>query len=273
MPDASVQPPIDLSHPSLHHDPSTGIKHSYFTYGEGPAVILMHEITGMTDLFLKLAKRIGDAGYRVYLPHFFGPLDDRDIPAGLLYCLRNEFNVLFSHGKSRIISWLLGLCEQADAECGGRGVAVIGLCLTGNIVMSAMVHPCVRLGVMSEPALPFTNKAALGVPQSDIEQTQKRALVYPMLGYRFSSDTKCTHAKFQTMQDTFGKGIRLTEIPTGVGPWNIPDKSHSVLTQCYEKMDDPNHPVQHAIDEILTELRLRLHNFGSSNPSAASAAD
>jgi dienelactone hydrolase len=259
MPHATTPPPIDLSQGFDHHDATTGITHHVYTCGEGPAVVLMHELTGMTDLFLKLARRIADAGYRVYLPHFFGPVDAYDIPAGVLYCLRNEFNVLFSNGKSRITSWLLALCEKADAECGHHGVGVIGLCLTGNIVMSAMVHPSVRLGVMSEPALPFIHKAALGIPESDIERAKRRALVYPMLGYRFSTDTKCTHAKFQTMQDTFGAGIRLTEIATGVAPWNIPNKSHSVLTQHYDKMEDPNHPVQHAIDEILTELRLRLH--------------
>jgi dienelactone hydrolase len=256
------QTPIDLTQGFDLHDNESGIAHHVYAYGEGPPVILMHEITGMTPQFLCLAYRIASAGFRVYMPHFFGPVDKRDVSAGILFCLRHEFNVFLSDGKSPIASWLRVLCERADSECGGRGVGVIGLCLTGNIVMSAMVHQSVRLGVMCEPALPFIHAAALGVPESDVRRANDRAQIYPMLAYRFSTDTKCTHARFQSLRKTFGSGIHLTEICTGVDPWNIPNKSHSVLTQDYPNVNDTNHPVQHAIDEILTELRVRLNNTG-----------
>jgi len=219
----------------------------------------MHEITGMTVPFLALADRIAGHGFRVYLPHFFGPIDQRDLPAGILFCLRNEFNVWCSGGESRITNWLRSLCERADEESGRCGVGVIGLCLTGNIVLSAMVLDCVRVGVMCEPALPFAHKSALGVPQGDIEKARDRAQIFPMMAYRFSTDTKYPHARFQTLADTFGAGIHLTEIPTGVAPWYIPNRKHSVLTDDQiPQVNDPNHPVQHAVDEILAMLRRRL---------------
>lgn len=252
--------PIDLSRCFELREELTSIEHDVYTFGEGPPVILMHELTGMTPQFMALAARIASQGFRVYLPHFFGKVNNHDVPRGLFYCLRDEFNVWTSNGDSRIANWLRALCTRADAEGGGGGVGVIGLCFSGNIVMSAMVLDSVRLGVMSEPALPFFHKAALGVPEADLERAKARAQVFPMLAYRFSSDTKCTHERFQTLADTFGPGIRLKEIPTGVAPWHIPDRRHSVLTDdSIPNISDPDHPVQHVIEEILSELRLRLH--------------
>lgn len=249
---------IDFGKEFTLSDPSTNIKHNVITAGDGPAVILMHEITGMTPLFLNLARRIVEAGYRVYLPHFFGPLDKRDCTAGILFCLRHEFKVFSSHGNSPIASWLHLLCERANSECGERGVGVIGLCLTANTVMSAMVHPTVRIGVMCEPALPFLNARALGISDDTISKVKPKALVYPMLAYRFTTDRKCPPERFQTLRDTFKQGVRTYEIPTETEPWLIPKNSHSVLTGGYPGETDPNHPVQHALDQILAELCRRL---------------
>jgi dienelactone hydrolase len=252
---------IDFSNPCTLTDETTGISHPVIKAGKGPAVVLMHEITGMTPQFLYLANRIMEAGYTVYMPHLFGPIDKRDEAAGIVFaCVRRDFHVFCTDRDSPISSWLHLLCEKAHSECGGPGVGVIGLCLTGNIVMSAMVHPAVRLGVMCEPALPFTDRASLGVSQDTVDRAKVRAQVYPMLAYRFCTDHKCTHEKFKTLKSAFGEGIRLTEIETGVEPWLIPNKSHSVLTGDYVGQMDPNHPVQHALDDILAELRIRLYS-------------
>lgn len=249
---------IDFNQQFTLTDASTGITHRVITAGDGPAVVLMHEITGMTPLFLNLARRVVEAGYRVYLPHFFGPLDKVDFASGVLFCLRREFNVFASHGDSPIANWIHLLCERANSECGNRGVGVIGLCLTGNIVMSAMVHPDVRLGLMCEPALPFLNPAALGVSDSTLQHITRKVLIYPLLAYRFTTDRKCPPERFQTLRDTFQQGVRTCEIATNAEPWLIPKRAHSVLTGGYPGETDPNHPVQHALDEILAELSRRL---------------
>jgi len=219
---------IDLNHGFTLADESTGITHRVITAGDGPAVILMHEITGMTPLFLNLARRIMETGFRVYLPHFFGPLEKVDFTASILFCLRHEFRVFSSDGDSPIANWLRVLCERANAECGNHGVGVIGLCLTGNVVMSAMVLPAVRLGVMCEPALPFLNGSALGVSDSTVRQIKSKALVYPMFAYRFSTDRKCPSERFTTLRNTFQQGVRTCEIATATEPWLIPN----TLTRC-----------------------------------------
>jgi dienelactone hydrolase len=241
-----------------------GIEHPVYFDGAGPAVVLMHEIDGMTPECVGVADRIAAAGFTVYLPLFFGEPNVRlpllEWPRAL-FCVRHEFNLLHSNGASPVAEWLRELCRRADKLCGGRGVGVIGLCLTGNVVLSAMLEPVVRVPVLCEPALPFGfGKSALGVPQGDVEDACRMAARSPILAYRFTTDTISPPERFCTLRATFGENIRTTEIATGEAalPWIIRDGSHPVLTGNYEGQDDPNHPLAHVMDEILGRLKSTL---------------
>jgi dienelactone hydrolase len=235
-----------------------GITHEVYVDGDGPAVIVMHELPGMTPSCLRLADRIMQNRFRVYLPLFFGHPSEYSVVNGVLstvLCIRHEFNVFTSNGHSPIADWLCALCRRANAECGQRGVGLIGMCLTGNVVLSVLLEPSVRVPVMCEPALPFFHKAALGVPDGDIEQAKQRAVDCPILAYRFVTDKKCPKERFVTLRNTFCDDIKLVEIPTGpLNPFDIPSNAHSVLTGDYPHQDDPNHPVQHVLDEILSRF-------------------
>lgn len=275
--------PLDLRDKfTLHHG---SITHDVYRVGEGPAVVLMHELPGMTTGCLRAAKRIVDSGFRVYLPLFFLHPGTRDdalsvIEAALspTLCIRHEFNLFAANGHSRITGWLRKLCTVADAECGNRGVGLIGMCLTGNIVLSVMLDPSVRAPVMCEPAIPLLHKSALGVPRKDIDNAVTRAAYSPILAFRFTTDTKCPPERFATLRCTFGRNIATTEIPTGPShPFNIPDGSHSVLSGDYPCQDDPNHPVQHAFDQILlrfkTSLTARTYPTQPYKPDANCSVD
>ena len=48
--------------------------------------------------------------------------------------MRQELNSLNTNAPSEIAGWLRALCRRIHAECDGRGVGVIGMCLTGNLV-------------------------------------------------------------------------------------------------------------------------------------------
>jgi dienelactone hydrolase len=241
------------------------ITHWVYFDGDGPAVILMHELPGMTPACLRVAARIKHCGFKVYVPLFFGHPGQYSIVSGIfstVLCVRHEFNVFTSNGSSPIAEWLRVLCRNADAECGNRGVGLIGMCLTGNAVLSVMLEPSVRVPVMCEPALPFFHKAALGVPDLDIQGAQVRAVQCPILAFRFSTDSKCPQERFVTLRNAFGPNISTTEIPTGPGnPFNIPQNAHSVITGDYPNQDDPNHPVQKAFDEILLRFKCHLGGF------------
>jgi len=228
---------FSLSHGSITHD--------VFFEGEGPAVILMHELPGMTPGCLRAADRIIESGFKVFLPLFFGHPNEYSVVDGIfstVLCIRHEFDIFTSNGTSPIAEWLRELCRMVDANCGNRGVGLIGMCLTGNIVLSVMLEPAVRVPVMCEPALPFFHKAALGVPDADVGQAKLRAAKFPILAFRFETDNKCPKERFNTLRSTFGDNIRTVEIPTG----DYPDQ------------DNPNHPVQHAFDEILLRFKRGL---------------
>jgi dienelactone hydrolase len=222
----------------------------------------MHELPGMTPAFLQLAAKIVHHGFTVYAPLFFGYPNQYSLVDGIsstVLCIRHEFNVFTSNGKSPIADWLKTLCRQAHSECGYQGVGLIGLCLTGNVVLSVMVERSVRVPVMCEPSLPFFNKFALGVPEHDIEKAQDRATTSPILAYRFDSDHKCPRERFVTLRNTFKTNIKATEICTGpIHPFDIPTCAHSVLTGNYPNQHEPNHPVQLALTEILQRFKSSL---------------
>jgi dienelactone hydrolase len=238
------------------------ITHDVYFEGDGPAVVLMHELPGMSPGCLRAAEKIANAGFKVYLPLFFGHPGQYSVADGVfstVFCVRHEFDIFTSNGHSPIADWLRELCRKVDADCGNRGVGLIGMCLTGNVVLSVMLEPAVRVPVMCEPALPFFHAAALGVPEADVQQAKVRAVDAPILAYRFETDTKCPKQRFATLRATFGNNIATTEIPTGPeNPFDIPKGAHSVLTGDYPHQDDPNHPVQHAFDEILLRFKRCL---------------
>ena len=82
-------------------------------------------------------------------------MDNRLVgPAVAILRLRKKLNSLSTHAPSQIAVWLRGLCRKMHAECGGCGVRVIGMWLTGNLVLSVMLDEPVLVRVMCEPAVP-----------------------------------------------------------------------------------------------------------------------
>jgi dienelactone hydrolase family protein len=49
-----------------------GRTHEVFLAGAGPAVIVVHEMPGLTPGMIAFGQRLIDAGYRAYLPSLFG---------------------------------------------------------------------------------------------------------------------------------------------------------------------------------------------------------
>jgi dienelactone hydrolase len=90
---------------------------------EGPGVVLMHEIPGMTPNVLRLAKLLALRGFRVVLPSLFGT--DGQRPSTLLdsemllrMCISAEFKIFAADGSSPIVDWLRDLCQAWAREKG-----------------------------------------------------------------------------------------------------------------------------------------------------------
>ena len=137
-----------------------GTRRDVYTKGEGPGVVVMHEIPGITPQVAQFSRRVADAGFTVFMPHLFGT-PGQPISTGyalgqmIQCCIQREFRVLAERSSSPITDWLRALCREAHRRCGGPGVGAIGMCMTGNFALSLMVDPSVMAPVLSQPSLPF----------------------------------------------------------------------------------------------------------------------
>src|ERR1700730_9876580 len=113
-----------------------------FWLGQGPGVVLMHELPGLTDYVENFGREIAARGYTVFMPVMFGrPFPGR---VGRLInefgiCINREFLLFSKCASSPITDWLRTLCREAHARCGGRGVGAIGLCLSGGVGLFMIV--------------------------------------------------------------------------------------------------------------------------------------
>jgi dienelactone hydrolase len=248
------------------------IEHALYCRGAGRGVVVMHELSGLTTECLRLGERIAQAGWRVYLPLLFGqpqaPAPWRHL-AGL--CLGREFHLLARGGPGPIAGWLRALCRRAHEECGGPGVAAIGLCLTGNFAIALMADARVLAPVAAEPAQPLfaltaAGKGALAVAPEDLEGARARAAHgQRLLGLRFTQDRLCPAARFATLERRFGAAFEPIEIDSSPGNRHgIPARAHSVLTKDF--VDQAGHPTRQALERVLGFLQERLGNSGLTPP-------
>ena len=259
-------------------------KRLVYKKGSGAAVILMHELPGMIPECVDLGRRLAE-NFTVYLPLLFGEPDQpfsltKMMQHTALLCISQEFYCFAKNKSSPITKWLKALCRQAKQECGGKGVGVIGMCLTGGFVLSLMADENVIAPVASQPSLPFgitpAHKAALGVSPEDLAVAKERAKVgVPILALRFSEDKISPQEKIMRLRQEFGeetkiiedsaelcwkRGVALEtiEINSKLGnPYKIPQSSHAVLTLGYR---EPNHPANRVYGRLVEFLEEQLAN-------------
>lgn len=265
----------------------TGFETFPFTYdgetktvyrrGQGPAVVIMHEIPGITPQVAEFARRVADAGFTAYVPHLFGT-PGQPISTGYILgsmaraCISREYRVLAKNESSPVTNWLRALCRQAHAECGGPGVGAIGMCLTGNFALALMVDETIMAPVLSQPSLPFpisaSHRAALHVSDADLATIKQRAAAgCPVLGMRFTADPACPGERFATLRRELGERFEGIEIDSRPGnAHGIAKGAHSVVTT--DLVDREGHPTRQALDRVLSFFRERLKPATSSDPSS-----
>jgi len=244
-----------------------GVSRPVYRRGTGPGVVIMHEIPGIHPDVARFAKRVADDGFTAVMPELFGVPGKPATPgyiAGqmLRACISREFHVLASHRSSPITDWLRALCRSVHAECGGRGVGAIGMCLTGNFALALMVDESVMAPVLSQPSLPFgvtrAHRAAIHLSDADLTVVKKRAAAgCGVLGLRFTHDPLCPGTRFDTLRRELGDGSEAIEIDSSRGnPWGIKRGAHSVLA--LDLVDEEGHPTRAALDRTLALFHERL---------------
>ena len=232
---------------------------SVFWRGSGPGVLVMHELPGLTPETLRFAERVRERGYTVFLPLLFGRANQkaRGIVEGPGICIRREILCFARRTSSPVTVWLRALGREVHARCGGPGIGVVGMCLTGSFVLAMMADEHVLAPVASQPSLPFVSGGELGTSPGDLEAAKAHAQKgTPLMGLRFTSDRICPAARFRTLRREFGDAFHEVQIQSPDPAHGIPRNAHSVLT--FDFADTPGHPTHDAFLRVMELFDTRL---------------
>lgn len=246
-----------------------GVTRDVFRGGDGPAVVVMHEIPGLHPGVLDFARRLHALGLSTWLPSLVGE-PGRPMTAAYTArsiaraCVAREFSTWATGRTSPIVTWLRALAAHAHAACGGPGVGAVGMCLTGGFALGMMVDDRVIAPVLSQPSLPFavtpTRRRDLGIDEQTRAAIAARTDVC-VLGLRFTHDRLVPAERFAALRDLLGDRFVAVEIDSGPGnPHGIGRRAHSVLT--HDLVDRPGHPTRAALDQVLAFFRDRLRPPG-----------
>ena len=230
------------------------ITHDVYSRGTGKILVLIQELPGIGQETLALADRFVDNGYKVILPHLFGPIGKTSVTGNLfrVFCMRKEFSIFSKNEASPIVDWLKDLCAKMKADHQVNGVAVIGMCLTGNFAISLMAEESVLAGFASQPSLPIRTQNALHISDQDVETIKtKLDKVGPMHCGRFEGDKFCAAQKFDLINRKFNtdgvERIKLHELP---------GKGHAILTLDF--VDEEGHPTRKALKAVMDYFDKQL---------------
>lgn len=238
--------------------------------GDGPAVIVMPEMPGISPDVARFSRWVRDAGFTVYVPSLFGvdgayPTAEAGEQIVRRACVSREFRAFAGGGTSPIVDWLRSLARLAHTECGGRGVGAVGMCFTGNFALTMTLESAVIAPVLSQPSLPLDDPAGLELSDTDAQSIQQRFERDDLLaiGYRFDNDMWCTSQRFAAYEALLGPRFEGRVLPGAAANPNPPpffrdliQTPHSVVTA--HLVDDAGHPTLQARDEIITFLGERL---------------
>src|SRR5688572_30528417 len=93
------------------------VSHGTYRRGSGPAVVVVHEIPGITPEVAAFGHELVDAGYTVVMPSLFGadgaPMTARSTARVLRQvCVSKEFTKLRSGVTTPVAGWLRSLARE-----------------------------------------------------------------------------------------------------------------------------------------------------------------
>jgi dienelactone hydrolase len=254
----------DFTETTFTHEGKT---RAVFRKGTGPAVIVIHEIPGITPQVADFGRRVADAGLTAVLPVLFGdPGRPMSVPyvaqSFLPACVSKEFHAFAAGKTSPITVWVRALGAAMHEECGGPGIGAVGMCFTGGFALAMMVDDRMLAPVLSQPSLPLPlskkHKADVGISPADLARVKERAADGQcLLGLRFTGDPVVSGSRFETLRRELGDKFISVEIDSSSSNQHgIPKAAHSVLTE--HLVDESGHPTQDALHQVLTFFTQQL---------------
>ena len=187
-------------------------RRTVYRKGDGPAVIVISEIPGITPAVADFARRVVDLGCTVAMPSLFGepgrPMSTPYAVQSLTSaCVSKEFATWAAGRTSPVTVWLRHLARDLHDELGGPGVGVVGMCLTGGFALAMMVDDEVVAPVLSQPSLPFPvgkgRKRDLGISAEDLARVKERVDEgICVLGLRFTGDPVMPADRFARLRES-----------------------------------------------------------------------
>ena len=221
--------------------------------GSGPAVVVIHEIPGITPKVLEFAEEVVSRGFTVVMPDLAGtpgkePTTPYTLATAARVCIAREFATMAMNRTSPIVAWLRALARNVHLDVGGPGVGAVGMCFSGGFALGMMVDDIMVAPVLSQPSLPFSigsrRAANLGLSPDDeaavIERAEQGCQV---LGLRFTGD-RLVGDRFSTLRAALGDAFIAVELPSRA------PSDHSVLT---EQRDDA--AVERVLDFLVEKLQ------------------
>jgi dienelactone hydrolase len=132
------------------------------------------------------------------------------------------------------------------------------MCFTGNFALGMMLGTKLLAPVLSQPSLPFFQKAGLHASDQEIAAAQSRIEEdgARILGLRFHGDPLCPAERFQRLRETFGAAFEAIELDPACANPAGPKPAHSVLTN--HLIDEAGQPTRQALDRVLAFLAEQL---------------
>lgn len=266
---------------------AVGISHPVYRDGDGPAVILLHELPAISWRTVKLATHIRDRGFRVVMPSLVGGVNDEPntlprkarlgaafLTSTVRLCISWQFVALLQRRTSPITGWLLALAHDEARASGRSRVGAIGMCLTGGFALGMAIDPIVGVAVVSQPSLPFAMKAFgkipgqvtdPGVSPADYERLLARRddPGFCVRAYRYTTDEIAPVERVERLARELGPGLIFC-------PIEATKTAHSVLTDATDKGPDPS--AQKAVEEALAAVISILGERLAARPAAAGTA-
>ena len=280
-------PSGDLSSYQRERFESAGFSHAIYRKGNGPAVIVLTELPGITPRVLGFADRLVAAGCTAVLPDLFGvagrePFASRrmgdmgamrrletlgglvqDVRTVLSVCVSREFTVFALGQSSPVVAWLRDLAAREHTRCGGPGVGAIGMCFTGGFALAMATHPSVVAPVLAQPSLPIglraRHRAAIDCSPEELQRVAARCASEGLrtLGVRFQGDRMSPGARFRFLKQRLGDAFIDIDLPqSSRHPAAGLPRAHSVLTE--DLIDEPGEPTHAALERVLAFFRQRL---------------
>ena len=221
-----------------HSFKAAGLERQYFRRGDGPLVVVVHEVPGIAPPVMRFAEEVVERGFTVAMPNLVGtpgkPMTNSYAMASLAkVCVAREFAALATNKTSPIVSWLRALARHLHAETGGKGVGAVGMCFSGGFALGMMVDDLMLAPVLSQPSMPFpvggARKKSIHLSPDDAAVVVERAAQgCQVLGLRYDADP-LVGDRFATLQSMLGDAFIAVDLPSRT------KRDHSVLT---EQRDD-----------------------------------